>query len=108
MIRYRDGRPDSSKNHALDCRKSTLGHYRIGSRGLLGSAVGCTEALGRSGGSYLADLVGMVEHHPPEIAIVALIHLVFVLAAIALCVYIWGWFSRSDKASPGRQSKGPY
>jgi hypothetical protein len=49
-----------------------------------------------------------VEHHPPEIAIVALIHFVFVLAAIALCVYIWGWCSRSDKASPGRPPKGPY
>jgi hypothetical protein len=49
-----------------------------------------------------------VEHHPPEIALVALIHFAFVLAAIALCVYIWEWFSRSDKASPGRQPKGPY
>ncbi|MGI8961405.1 MAG: hypothetical protein ACR2IV_16915 [Bryobacteraceae bacterium] len=37
-----------------------------------------------------------VEHHPPEIAIVALIHFVFVLTAIALVIYIGQWFSRSD------------
>jgi len=49
-----------------------------------------------------------VEHHPPEIAVVALIHFVFVLAAIALAVHIGRWFSRSDKRSPGRQPKGPY
>ena len=43
-----------------------------------------------------------VEHHPPAIAVVALIHFVFVLAAIALFVHIGRWFSRSDKESPGR------
>lgn len=41
-----------------------------------------------------------VEHKPPEIAIVALIHFVFVLAAIALLIYTWQWFSRSGKNPP--------
>jgi hypothetical protein len=48
-----------------------------------------------------------VEHHPPEIAIVTLIHFVFVLVAIALIVHIGRWFSRSNKRSAGRQPKGP-
>jgi hypothetical protein len=43
-----------------------------------------------------------VEHHPPEIAIVALIHFVFVLAAIALFVYTGQWFTRKDKKPAGR------
>jgi hypothetical protein len=38
-----------------------------------------------------------VEHHPPEIAVVALVHFVFVLIVIALVVYIGQRFSRSDK-----------
>jgi len=33
-----------------------------------------------------------VEHHPPEIALVALIHFVFVLAVIAIAVQIGQWF----------------
>ena len=40
-----------------------------------------------------------VEHHPPEIAIVAVIHFVFVLAVIALLVYIGQRFSHSDRKS---------
>jgi hypothetical protein len=35
-----------------------------------------------------------VKHHPPEIVIVALIHFIFVLAAMALLVYLWQFFSR--------------
>jgi len=46
-----------------------------------------------------------VEHHPPEIVIVALIHFVFVLFGIALFVHVTRRFSRSDKASRGRQSR---
>ena len=49
-----------------------------------------------------------VKHHPPEIAVVALIHFVFVLVAIALVVHIVRWFSPTDKESPSRQSKRPY
>jgi len=48
------------------------------------------------------------EHKPPEIAIVALIHFVFVLAAIALLLYTGQWFSRSDKNPPSKQAKRPY
>jgi hypothetical protein len=44
-----------------------------------------------------------VEHHPPAIAIVAPIHFLFVLAAIALVVYIWQ-FARGDKRSPSRRA----
>jgi hypothetical protein len=47
-----------------------------------------------------------VEHHPPEIVLVAVIHFVFTLAVIALVVQIGRWFSRSDKRSPSRQPKG--
>jgi hypothetical protein len=35
-----------------------------------------------------------VEHHPPEIAIVAVLHLVFAFTAIALLVYARQWFRR--------------
>jgi hypothetical protein len=41
-----------------------------------------------------------VKHHPPEIVVVALIHFVFVLAAIALAVEMRRWFSDSGKRSP--------
>ena len=39
-----------------------------------------------------------VEHHPPEIVIVALIHFVFVFAVIALVVYIAGRLSGNKSA----------
>jgi NhaP-type Na+/H+ or K+/H+ antiporter len=32
------------------------------------------------------------EHHPPAIALIAIIHFVFVFAAVALIVYIEQWF----------------
>jgi hypothetical protein len=76
--------------------------------GFGGALWAARKLLAAVAGATLLTWWEWVEHHPPEIAIVALIHLVFVLAAIGLCVYIWGWFSRSDKASPRRQSKGPY
>jgi len=47
-----------------------------------------------------------IEHHPPEIALLALIHFVFVLAAISLVVHVGRWFSRGDKrSSSGSQPK---
>jgi hypothetical protein len=55
-------------------------------------------------GSALLTWWGWVEHHPPEIVIVALIH--FVFAAIALVVYVGQWFS--DKKSPSKASETPW
>ena len=49
-----------------------------------------------------------VTNHPPEIALVAIIHFVFVLAVIALAVQIGRWFSRSDKTSPAKEPKDHY
>lgn len=46
-----------------------------------------------------------VEHHPPEIVIVALIHFVFVFAVSALFVYAGLWF-RARKL-PGSQTPPP-
>lgn len=40
-----------------------------------------------------------VEHHPPAIALIALIHFVFVLLAIAIVDHIWRWLSRGSKKS---------
>jgi hypothetical protein len=48
-----------------------------------------------------------VEHHPPAIVVVALIHFVFVLAAIALFVYTGQRFGRSDQKSSSRPAKRP-
>jgi hypothetical protein len=42
-----------------------------------------------------------VEHHPPEIVLVVLIHFFFVLALIAALVYVGQWFGRRDKAPSG-------
>ena len=39
-------------------------------------------------GSVLLTRVEWVEHHPPEIALIALIHFVFVLRGIALVVAV--------------------
>jgi len=38
-----------------------------------------------------------VEHHPPQLAVVELIHFVFVLAAIAVVVRVGQWFKASSK-----------
>ena len=97
LLRYGAGRSDSSENQALDYRPFTLGRYWC-----------CdSETLHRCRGSGFADLVEWVKHHPPQIAVVALIHFVFVLAAVALAVHVGRWFSSSNKRSPGRQLKGP-
>jgi hypothetical protein len=47
-----------------------------------------------------------VKHHPPEIAVIAVIHFIFVLIAIALVVHLGRWFSRSgQKSGPKRRIK---
>jgi hypothetical protein len=46
-------------------------------------------------GSAALDWMEWVEHHPPEMAIVVVIHFVFVLAAIGLVVYVWQSVMRS-------------
>ena len=43
-----------------------------------------------------------VKHHPPEIAIVAVIHLVFVLIAISLVVLMWQWLRPRGPSVPGK------
>jgi hypothetical protein len=53
-------------------------------------------------GSALLTWREWVEHHPPEIAILAMIHFMFVSAAIALLVYAGQWFGRSRRAKPSR------
>ena len=50
--------------------------------------MGDTEPPACSGGIRCADLVESVEHHPPDIVIVALVHFVFVFAVVALLVYV--------------------
>jgi membrane-anchored protein YejM (alkaline phosphatase superfamily) len=42
-----------------------------------------------------------VKHHPPEIAIVAVLHFSFVLIAIALLVYAGQWFSCGNQKPQG-------
>lgn len=46
-------------------------------------------------GSAALDWMEWVEHHPPEMAIVLVVHFVFVLAAIGLVVYFRQRVSRS-------------
>ena len=38
-----------------------------------------------------------VEHHPPEIALIALIHFVFLLIVLAVIVHAARWLSRQGK-----------
>jgi len=40
-----------------------------------------------------------VEHRPPEVAVVAVMHSAFVMLVIALLVSTAQWFSRSDRKS---------
>jgi hypothetical protein len=42
-----------------------------------------------------------VKHHPPEIAIIAVIHFAFVLVAVALLVYAGHYFPRGNGKSQG-------
>jgi hypothetical protein len=47
--------------------------------------------------SVFFDWREWVEHHPPSMALVALIHFVFVMAAVALVVYLGGRFRRGHR-----------
>lgn len=51
-------------------------------------------------GSAVLTWQEWVTHHPPEIALVAIIHFVFVLALIALAVHIGRLFSRRQPKDP--------
>jgi hypothetical protein len=65
--------------------------------GFLGGLWAARKLLVAVAGAVLLTWREWVEHHPPEIAVVALIHFVFVLAAIALVVQIGRWFGRSRR-----------
>jgi len=41
-----------------------------------------------------------VEHHPPEIALIAGIHFVFVMIVLAFLIRGWQWVSRGFKKTP--------
>ena len=49
--------------------------------------------------SAALDWMYWVEHHPANMALIAVIHFVFVLAAIALWVYVWQSVSRRKSLS---------
>jgi hypothetical protein len=53
-------------------------------------------------GSALLDWMEWVKHHPPDMVIVAVVHFVFVLAAIALFVYMGQRFRRSERKRLGK------
>jgi hypothetical protein len=42
-----------------------------------------------------------VKHHPPEIALIAVIHFALVLVAVALLVYAGNYFPRGNRKSQG-------
>jgi hypothetical protein len=48
-------------------------------------------------GAILLTWGEWVKNHPPEIALIGLIHFVFVLVVIALVLHIVRWFTRSAK-----------
>lgn len=66
-------------------------------RGFRGALWATRKLLAAVAGSALLTWWEWVEHHPPAIAVVALIHFVFVLAAIALAVYIRQWLRRRGR-----------
>ena len=45
--------------------------------------------------SALLDWLEWTHHHPPDMALVALVHFVFALALVALGVYVWRGFDRT-------------
>ena len=47
--------------------------------------------------SALLDWFEWARHHPPDMAFVALLHFVVVLALVALGVYVWRGFSRTHR-----------
>jgi hypothetical protein len=82
----------------------TTGSGRQGFWGALWAARKLVAALALSA---LLTWREWVEHHPPEIVIVELIHFVFVLAVIALFVYIGQRFSHRGGNSPREPEKRP-
>ena len=64
---------------------------REGFRGWLG---GSWKILAALAGAALLTWVEWEEHHPPEIVVIAFLHFVVVLVAIALIVHIGRWFRR--------------
>jgi hypothetical protein len=49
-------------------------------------------------GSALLDWVEWAEHHPPNMAIIALIHFAFVVIAISIVIHVVRWLRPSEKA----------
>jgi hypothetical protein len=47
-----------------------------------------------------------VIHHPPEIAIIAVLHFVFVLVAIAVVVHLIRWLIRANESAASGETKG--
>jgi hypothetical protein len=77
-------------------------------KGLLGGLWAARKLLLALTGAALLTWQEWVKHHPPEIAIVAVIHFVFVSGAIALTVWTWHWLRRTDtksQASRGKRSR---
>jgi hypothetical protein len=72
--------------------------------GLWGWLCGKWRVLAAVAGAVLLTWGEWVKHHPPEIALIAVIHFLFVLVAIALVVQVVRWFSRSAKKSPSRHT----
>jgi hypothetical protein len=71
--------------------------------GLWGGLWATRKLLVAVAGAALLTWREWVKHHPPEIAIVAVMHFAFVLPAVGLVVRIGQWFSRSDKRSADRR-----
>jgi hypothetical protein len=74
--------------------------------GIWGGLWATRKLLAAVAGAALLTWWEWVEHHPPEILVLALIHFVFVFAAVALVVRIGQWFSHRDQKPPGTQPKG--
>jgi hypothetical protein len=76
-------------------------------QGSLGALWATRKLLIAIAGSTLLTWREWVEHHPPEILIVALIHFLFALIVIALVVFVGGWLNRGDNKSTSGQPKSP-
>ena len=60
-------------------------------QGILAGPVGDTETSDCFRGIGCADWWEWVEHHPPDMVFVAIIHFVFVFLLVALLVYLGQW-----------------
>lgn len=83
-------------DHLLWDPASSLPH------GFVGGVWAARKPLLAVAGSALLTWMEWEEHHPPEIALIAVIHFVFVLAVIALLVLAGQWFSRSHRKLPNQ------